>query len=407
MSWAIPGPPAPGMEAPKAETPANKTLEDMRKAIDDELSSGKASDKAKRLLESVDKLLDKLATSVDEAAKQEFIKSFLSFAAKFHRYSLSNQILIWLQKRDSTYVSGFKQWMEKGRQVMKWDEGITIIGSDAKKRSLTEDEKARLSPGSEKEYAEWRVYFPVTVYDISSTEPVPNWKGKEGQAPFEPPRLHSKDAQDEMEHVTVLVQAAMRFANSVGIKVDLEKEIEEQTGGYSGGKEIAVNKLYKGISQFGILAHEIAHEVLHQDPQAKRLWTRQEKEIDAETTAYIVLSHYGFESKSAPDYLALWKAKGEDVKRRRNQVSKAVQVIIKGINDEMSKLEINEEPTPEASPVMIAWVRRNCKFAAAAKPDLPEPSEIANVQQPMILSEWRAYEANRQRAISFGIIHLT
>jgi hypothetical protein len=93
---------------------------------------------------------------------------------------------------------------------------------------------------------------------------------------------------------------------------------------------------------FSTYVHEVAHELLHwKDAEGKKS-TRQEKEIDAETTAYIVLRHFGLETKDTSNYLALWRAKGDDVRARRKNIQKAAKEIINGIKGKM-------EPEEEAS----------------------------------------------------------
>src|SRR5262249_46211815 len=141
-------------------------------------------EKAKRMLEFIDKMIDKVAGSVDEAAKQDFVKNFLAFSAKFHNYSFGNQMLIWIQKPDSTYVAGFKQWMEKGRQVTNWGNPISIIRPQTNRKTLTDQELARYNRTPEQREHSWTSFKPATVYDISDTQPIAGWKSKEGTGPF-------------------------------------------------------------------------------------------------------------------------------------------------------------------------------------------------------------------------------
>jgi hypothetical protein len=208
-------------------------------------------------------------------------------------------------------------------------------------------------------------FLAVAVYDISSTSPIAGWKDKQGQGPYEPGSWR-KDDNTEEEQITLLVKSASQFANGMGITVDLEKELRPELGGYSKGGEVVVNKLYKGINQFSTLAHEIAHEILHREDDDQKMLTqdtKQGKEIDAETAAYIVLQHYGYETKDTPNYIALWRGTGENVKQRRNNISKAVKIIIKGIDETMGKVL---PPMEEEDPT-VAWVRSNCKFAKKKK----------------------------------------
>jgi len=91
---------------------------------------------------------------------------------------------------------------------------------------------------------------------------------------------------------------------------------------------------------FSTYVHEVAHELLHwKDPEGKQS-SRRDKEIDAESTAYIVLKHFGFETKDTSNYLALWQAKGDDVRARRKNIHRAATEIINGIK---SKTEQTKE----------------------------------------------------------------
>jgi len=68
-----------------------------------------------------------------------------------------------------------------------------------------------------------------------------------------------------------------------------------------------------------------------------------EKEIDAESTAFIVLSHFGFETKDTSNYLAMWRAKGDDIRARRRNIQKASEEIINGIKSKMTEEQPKEE----------------------------------------------------------------
>jgi len=361
----------PSTITPPAQAQPDKltqTLAQMKQAIETALKSGKASGKTKDIFELVDRELDNLAGMVDESAKEEVVKSFLEFSSKFWKYSIGNQILIWAQKPDATYVSGYKAWLEKGRQVTNWDESISIMAPREFKPKLTDSYKQKvgwenMTPEQQTAAMSPRMYFaPVKVYDISATEPIPGWKNKEGKGPFEVPTL-KLDNNEKLEHVQSLVEAGLRFANEVNIKVDLEKDLPEDYGGYSKGGDVVVNKLYQGLNQFGTLLHELAHEILHrEDDQVTPVREeRQVKEIDAETVSYIVMKHYGYETKTAPQYLALWRATGESMKNRRNHVAKAVKIIIDSINKQMGQIEA-EEPL-ETTALTAHWLLSTCSFS--------------------------------------------
>ena len=134
------------------------------------------------------------------------------------------------------------------------------------------------------------------------------------------------------------------------INVNYE-ELSSEMGGYSSGGKIAINNKFKGINLFSTLVHETAHEILHwlEEKQNSRSEigvqsTRKQKEIDAETTAFIVCNHFGFETKDAPNYLALWRAKGDEIRERKQNIHKASKIIIEGIQEKVTEVELYLEP---------------------------------------------------------------
>jgi|TARA_Y100000310_G_scaffold319048_1_gene373828 hypothetical protein len=325
-------------------TPVEQQLVRMKSGVEQAMQAGGASDKVKALLQFVDDKIDELGAMVDEAAASDFIKHFLSFSARFWKYSFGNQILIWIQKPDATQVAGGKQWFDKfGRQVTDWDADISIIaprtgiskeGKEIKKK-VSSDQWNRL-----KSKYEYTYFTGATVYDIGDTEPVAGWKGPKGEDPFEPanPRTESNES---VEEITAMIEAARAWGKSKNIDIQSEG-LREGHGGYSSGGKIRINNAYQGMNLFSTLIHELAHEVLHQNAEAKGD-EKKPKEIDAESTAYIVLKRYGWESKDAPNYLALWRSTGENVKERRNHIVRAVKEIIEGIDGSMQSMGVEQE----------------------------------------------------------------
>lgn len=345
-------PQAPDADAePSApQTPVEQQLASMKAGVEEAIADAPASDKAKNLLQYIDDTIDKLGTMVDEAAASEFVKRFLAFSAKFWKYSFGNQMLIWFQKPDATQVAGAQQWFKNfGRQVTNWNAGISIIAPRSFITKGGKDLKNTMSPEQwnkvKDEYTRMS-FIGVTVYDVSDTAPVEGWTGSEGQGPYEPAAWR-QDANENVEDLTALVNAAKEWGQTKGIDVGEEAMIG-QKGGYSAGGKIRINDTYQGINLFSTLVHELAHEVLHQvtKERAKREPSKS-LEIDAESTAYVVLQHYGFETKDAPNYLALWKAKGKEIKERRENIQRAVRTVIEGIDNTIAKVGLPDETEEE------------------------------------------------------------
>jgi hypothetical protein len=195
------------------------------------------------------------------------------------------------------------------------------------------------------------MYFvPVKVWDISSTMVIP---GQEDQAHVFEPQNWKLDTNEARGEITTLINAGVKFAQQQGIVIDY-KELGGGQGGFSTGSGITINSTYDGINKFGTLVHEITHELFHHtlDRNEKVSMDKQTLEHDAEATAFVVLSYFGFESKDSARYLAIWKADSKKIRERGDQISKAAKQIIQGLMANMEKMQINlddEDEEPKAA----------------------------------------------------------
>lgn len=237
-------------------------------------------------------------------------KRWLKAAATFHRYSFRNVVLIMLQKPDATAVAGYRDWQTLGRQVMRDEAGIRILAPiyvrrvvDATGGSELGDREARPASNDTRPHKR-RVLagFKVTsVFDISQTTgeplarpPVP----KPVTGPV-PPHLWDSLAREVKD---------AGFDLSVGATGDPSVE------GFTdhGNKRIVIGKQLDDVTAVARLAHEVAHMRMHSPEQvaaAGSIMCRGAREVEAESVAYVLLSHHGvtMEAASFP-YIAGWAA---------------------------------------------------------------------------------------------------
>ncbi len=347
------------------QTPADKMLDDMERQLRDAgdkiKGKGTQSARVKGMFEFISDTIEKLGDQVDEAAKSEFVKRFLAFSSKFHHYSFYNQMLIYIQNPQATYVNSEQRWLKLGRVIdsSKWKLGpreggpITIVAPrKGKKKAEQPQQPAEPDTIMEPEEQSYVYFAPVRTWDISSTTVIP---GQEDKAKVFEPNDWKLDTNDNREEITVLANAALEYAKDQGIDVSYE-ELAAGKGGYSAGGKVVINNTYDGINKFSTLVHELAHETLHHNVKRdERMKTSAEqREHDAESTAYVVLQYYGFETKDAARYLALWKGDKESIRLRANHITKAAGEIIQGIGKQMEKLDIDfgdedETPLPPAT----------------------------------------------------------
>ena len=91
--------------------------------------------------QKVKEITDRLEEGLKELFESEKYKTYLNTMSKFHKYSISNTILIAMQKPDATLVAGYKTWQKNfDRHVKKGETGIRIL-APAPYRIKKEQEK--------------------------------------------------------------------------------------------------------------------------------------------------------------------------------------------------------------------------------------------------------------------------
>jgi hypothetical protein len=336
-------------EKPKEEKiePDQEILQ-WRNKLREEMGSMPMSEQTSHAFEVIEKQLETLANSVDEAAKQDFIRNFINFSQNHHNLSFFNQMLLWLQSGGkATYTKTFKDWKAVGRAVKGGEKSMGIFRPFFTQTQMSEMKRRREEASTEgrevKKYESFGMgpagfAWTNSHFDISQTDPIPGWKDENGNGPFEPPKeeqwLMSNETDKKAE---ALVEAAVEFASEKGIHVNLQADTGS-AGGVSMGGEIAIRKSSEGARRFSTVIHEITHEILHQVDRKKtrKETTHKIREIEAETVAAIVLGYFGYEDHTThANYLAYFKSNSEDVRGRKDTIVEASREIIFGIRNKL------------------------------------------------------------------------
>lgn len=216
-------------------------------------------------------------------------RSYLSAMNLFHDYSWNNTLLIWAQMPTSTRVAGFNTWKKLGRFVKKGEKGIAILAPLVVKKK---DEETILLDESDNEKV--LVGFKVVhVFDVSQTE----------GAPLPEVKINQLEGDGD------LYQQMLSICPFPIVESD-------DLGGANGKIEranqtISILSSLSNAHKAKTLAHEWAHGLLHvTDPTGMKL-TREIRELEAESTAFIVCDALGLDtSEYTFGYLADWN--GDD-----------------------------------------------------------------------------------------------
>lgn len=253
--------------------------------------------------------LDDLAVQL-ESGKSDALVTFLDAMARFHSYSFGNVMMILAQKPDATRVAGIRTWNQLGRFVRKGEKGIGIF---APMRFKGEENPKTGEPEGD------RLGFRVVhVFDVSQTD---------GELLPEPVAVSG----DAARHLDDLKQVVSRK----GIRLEYSDALGTALGSSSKGT-IKLAPSLTSAEEFAVLAHELAHELMHVD---RKELDRRRAELEAEAVACVLCRYAGLDSGTAhSDYIQLYQGGKESLSASLDAIQKTASEIIESMSQEPEAL---------------------------------------------------------------------
>ena len=207
--------------------------------------------------------LQEITAGIEQGIKELFESEkymrYLSVMSKFHRYSVNNTMLIYMQKPEATLVAGFNKWKNQfARHVKKGEHGITIIAPTPYKKKIEEmkrdpDTHAPILDADGKAVMEEKeieipMFRPVKVFDVSQTNGKPL------------PEL-SSSLSGTVPHYEAFLEALRR---SAPVPIEFEPMAANTDGYFSPDQQrIAIREGMSEVQTVSATVHEIAHSKLH------------------------------------------------------------------------------------------------------------------------------------------------
>ena len=332
----------------------HKKQEDRERRIDAEVETGaiitetiatKSSEQTiSQLVANKDTkaLAEHLKEGMKNYLDSEQFKSFLDTMSKFHNYSLNNIHLLKMQNPNVSRVASFNKWKtDFDRTVKKGSKALKIWVPYQVKTKIPVNQKELSFSPSENEMEEKEVtvtrFKLGNVFDVSQTE------GKEL------PKAINELTGDVKDYEN-LYRAAKAVSMDNQVSISFEEIKRESTNGYYSPDEnrIVISKGLKGQEQIlKTIFHEMAHADLHRGSNAQYGDDQYRKqELQAESVAYVVANHFGFDTSSYSfGYLAIW-AKDKNGFEDMVEQLQVVQKEAKSLIDRMdAKLELVKNKT--------------------------------------------------------------
>ena len=213
--------------------------------------------------------LQEITASIEQGIKELFksdkYRRYLSVMSRFHRYSVNNTMLIYMQRPDATLVAGYNKWKNQfSRHVMRGEHGITIIAPTPYKKKIEEqkldpDTKAPMLDADgkvimEEKEIEIPLFRPVKVFDVSQTDGKPL------------PELEAS-LSGNVQNYEVFMEALRR---SAPVPIEFEPMDANMDGYFSSDQQrIAIREGMSEVQTVSAAVHETAHSKLHDPKRAE------------------------------------------------------------------------------------------------------------------------------------------
>ena len=335
--------------------------------------------------------LQQITAGIEQGIKELFESEkymrYLSVMSRFHRYSVNNTMLIYMQKPDATLVAGYNKWKNQfERHVKRGEHGITIIAPTPFKKKIEEqkldpDTKAPILDADGKAVMEEKeieipMFRPVKVFDVSQTDGKPL------------PELAST-LSGSVQNYEAFMEALRR---SAPVPLSVEPMAANMDGFFSPDQQrIAIRAGMSEVQTVSAAVHEIAHSKLHNyakaqeeaaragDKEPPKKKDRNTEEVEAESISYAVCQYYGIQTgENSFGYIANW-SQGKELPELRA----SLETINKAAGELIADIDRHYK---------VICKERGIDLAAQSEQTVPQQEAASEAEVPMQAPARHAYK---------------
>ena len=335
--------------------------------------------------------LQQITAGIEQGIKELFESEkymrYLSVMSRFHRYSVNNTMLIYMQKPDATLVAGYNKWKNQfERHVKRGEHGITIIAPTPFKKKIEEqkldpDTKAPILDAEGKAVMEEKeieipMFRPVKVFDVSQTDGKPL------------PELASS-LSGNVQNYEAFMEALRR---SAPVPLSVEPMAANMDGYFSPDQQrIAIREGMSEVQTVSAAVHEIAHSKLHNyaqvqeeaaragDKEPPKKKDRNTEEVEAESISYAVCQYYGIQTgENSFGYIANW-SQGKELPELRA----SLETINKAAGELIADIDRHYK---------VICKERGIDLAAQSEQTVPQQEAASEAEVPMQAPARHAYK---------------
>lgn len=325
-------------------------------------------DEDKKRQETIDKAIETMNKGVYEYLDSERFKTLLDTMSKFHDYSMNNTLLILEQNPHATHLAGYNKWQQDfNRQVKRGEKGLMIwmpVEIKVKENHYVLDENGNRILGDDGKFKREEVEVKKRTFKIGYTFDVSQTEQIEGKEVIELSPV--KDLKGDVKDYQALTKALMEISP---VPIKIEAFTASAKGCYNSlTNEITIQPDMSEVQTIKTMIHEIAHSIVHSEENLNQLkqkenveFSKNEKEVQAESIAYIVSSHLGIDTSdySFP-YVATWGLSTElnnleNVKQNLKCIKSTSMDLLSKLDTYMEQLQVQQNQNKDKVQIAINW----------------------------------------------------
>ena len=322
----------------------------------------------KKRQETIDKAIETMNKGIYEYLDSDRFKTLLDTMSKFHDYSMNNTLLILGQNPRATHLAGYNKWQQDfNRQVKRGEKGLMIwmpVEIKVKEKQYVLDENGNRILGDDGKFKKEEVVVKKHTFKIGYTFDVSQTEQIEGKEVVELSPV--KELEGDVKDYQALTKALMEISP---VPITIEAFDGTAKGCYNPlTNEIKIQPEMSEVQTIKTMIHEIAHSIVHSNENLDQLkqkenieFSKSEREVQAESIAYIVSSHLGIDTSdySFP-YVATWGLSTEpsdleNVKQNLKCIKSTSFDLTSKIDKYMEQLQAQQEQNKVNVQIAINW----------------------------------------------------
>lgn len=317
---------------------------------------------------TIDKAIEVMNKGVYDYLDSDRFKTLLDTLSKFYDYSVNNTLMILGQNPKATQLAGYNKWQNDfNRQVKSGEKGLMIwmpVEIKVKENQYVLDKDGNRILDENGKFKREEVEVKKRTFKIGYTFDVSQTEQIEGKDVIELSPV--KELEGDVKDYQALTKALVEISP---VPIKIEAFTAPAKGCYNSlTNEIMIQPDMSEVQTIKTMIHEIAHSIVHSEENLNQLkqkenveFSKNEKEVRAESIAYIVSSHLGIDTSdySFP-YVATWSLSTdpnnlENVKQNLKCIKSTSMDLTSKLDTYMEELQAQQNQNKDKVQIVINW----------------------------------------------------